>query len=70
MKQGWLVLFLDQDKVLNLVEMTLMVLVTQNIIFLSKLGDIAYKIYVISRYLVFGTYMKVIHYVGLQSQKK
>jgi len=46
--------------VLDLVKETLIVLVTENTISLSKLEGIAYEIYIVSRYFVSGLYKEVV----------
>ena len=46
--------------VLDLVKETLIVLVTENTISLSKLEAIAYEIYIVSRYFISGLYKEVV----------
>ena len=55
--------------VLDLVKEILIVLVTENTISSSKLGGIAYEIYIVSRYLVSGLYEEVIHCVDSFTNK-
>ena len=62
LEQNWLFLFLDGDGVLDLIEQTLVVLVIQYTIFPTKLRDIAYKIHIVSRYVVTGLYGEVIQH--------
>jgi len=55
--------------VLNLVKKTLILLVIENTISLSKLGSIAYEIYIVSRYFVSGLYEEVVYHVDSFTNK-